>query len=144
VFPNGRTERRSPKAREIHLHSGNYAQAIASFRRALQTRIPASKIPATAVLGWLGYSYARGGFRQKAQGVLAKLQEESGKRYVPPCNLALVHFGLKDREQGWRLLEEAWQDHSFWLAFLAPLTLRLIEAECDPRSLHLLRRMNLG
>lgn len=128
----------------IYLERGDYAHAIAAFRRALEVRIPSSKIPVTSVLGWLGYSYGRGGFIQKAEETLKKLEGQKSKRYVSSYGLALVEFGLGHKERGFQLLEDAWEDHSFWLAFFAPLTIRIFAAESDPRSLDLLRRMNLS
>jgi len=100
-------------------------------------------VPVTPVLTWLGYAYARGGYRQKAQEILAKLQRNTQQRYVSPYNLALIYFGLGEKDQGFKHLEGAWHDRSFWLAFFAPLTAKLADAEGDPRSFELLHRMNL-
>lgn len=127
----------------VYVEAGDYGKAIAAFRHALQVRVPSSKIPVTSALAWLGYAYGRSGITQRAEQTLEKLIEEKGKRYVSPYSLALVNFGLGNKEQGFQMLEEAWKDHSFWLSFFAPLTIRLFAAEGDPRSLDLLRRMNL-
>ncbi len=128
----------------VYVEAGDYGKAIAAFRHALQVRIPSSKIPVTSALAWLGHAYGRSGITQRAEQTLEDLNQEKGKRYVSPYSLALVEFGLGNKEQGFKMLQEAWEDHSFWLAFFAPLTIKLFACEDDPRSLDLLRRMNLS
>jgi TolB-like protein len=124
-----------------HAVVGNYKEAIAFLRRCI-AHMPATKVPATPAIAWLGYAYARSGDKRRAQDTLAKLQQSKEKQYVSPYNLALIHFGLDEKDEG-RHLERAWQDHSFWLAFFAPLTIRLADAEGDARMTDLLHRMNL-
>ncbi|MDQ2841917.1 MAG: hypothetical protein M3Y72_12945 [Acidobacteriota bacterium] len=112
------------------------------FKHALSHR-PDTKIPSAPALAWLGFAYGHIGHRENAKEILIKLEQASAKKYVSPYALALVHFGLEEQAQGFQLLEEAAQDRSFWLAFFAPLTMRLAGAEYGSRSLELLQRMNL-
>ncbi len=122
--------------------AGTLEQGIASLRRSI-AHMPEPKVPVTPVLTWLGYAYALAGDKQRAGQIVMKLQQSKGRQYVSPCDFALIHFGLGQKDEGFQKLEEAWQDRSFWLGFFAPLTFRLANAETDPRAIDLLHRMDL-
>jgi tetratricopeptide (TPR) repeat protein len=51
----------------------------------------------TQTIARTGYVLALSGERERARGVLEELRSESGRRYVPPYNLAVVHQGLGER-----------------------------------------------
>jgi serine/threonine protein kinase len=75
---------------------------------ALQKGFEASKSP--ALLGSLGYAFARAGEREKAIGVIRDLQAHAaGKRYVSPVNLAIVYAGFDDADASFRWLNKAYE-----------------------------------
>ena len=91
----------------------------------------------------LGYAYGVTGDRAKAQQVLQKLKKMAQSRYVSPADLAIVEFGLGNKDQGFARLEEAYQDHSGFLVTLRTEPL-LDPWRSDPRFVDLLRRVKLS
>jgi hypothetical protein len=82
------------------------------------------------------------GKRAEAQKVLAELKDLSRRRYVPPFSVALVCVGLGDKSQALDWLDRAWEDHSFFLAYLK-VDPRFDTLHAEPRFHDLLRRMHL-
>jgi hypothetical protein len=87
--------------------------------------------------------YGRAGRKAEANKILNELLELSQRRYVTPPALANVYIGLGDKDQAFFWLEKAYQERSYYLAFLKVFpgddSLR-----SDPRFADLLRRMGLA
>ncbi|MCX6554352.1 MAG: protein kinase [Candidatus Aminicenantes bacterium] len=90
----------------------------------------------------LGYAYARAGRMAEALKVLDKLQEESKKRHVPSSFFAPVYAGLGNAEMAFASLEKAFQEHDDRVAYYM-MDSAFASLRSDPRSISLLRRMNL-
>jgi serine/threonine-protein kinase len=91
---------------------GRFPQAIAAFQEAVRLEVsPEAKAQ-------LGHAYALAGRTDDARLVLKELEELSGKQYVSPYNIALIHVGLNDRKRAFEWLAKAADDHSEWFAFL--------------------------
>ena len=94
-----------------------------------------------APMAMLGYAYARSGRREKAREVIAKLHELSKQRYVLPVNFALIYLGLGEKDQVFKFLEQAYEEHDPSLVLIrSPLFDKLRQ---DPRLSDLTRRMDL-
>jgi len=117
---------------------GRYAEAVSDLQKAVQF-----SRGSTGALGVLGYAYGVTGDRAKAQQVLQKLKKMAQSRYVSPADLAIVEFGLGNKDQGFARLEEAYQDHSGFLVTLRTEPL-LDPWRSDPRFVDLLRRVKLS
>jgi len=90
-----------------------YANADAIFQQVLSL---ASQEP--AVLAMAGHEYAVSGRTTQARGLLSQLKQISQHRYVSPLYLALVEIGLGDKDEAFRLLEQAYNDRSDYLVYL--------------------------
>jgi len=55
----------------------------------------------------LGYVYAAAGFPEKARGLLAELADQSQRRHVAACSMAVIHAGLKQRHLALEALKTA-------------------------------------
>ena len=66
----------------------------------------------------LGYACGSAGNVATAQAVLAELQTMSTQRYVRPCNVALVLYGLGRRDEAFLWPDQAVQEHDVRLSFL--------------------------
>ena len=68
--------------------------------------------------GWacLVYAYAQGGKVTEASASLAKLEQLSGRRYVPPFWMAVAWTGLGDHDKAMNFLNEAYRIRSSNLA----------------------------
>ncbi|MEJ7713511.1 MAG: hypothetical protein WKF84_27620, partial [Pyrinomonadaceae bacterium] len=58
------------------------------------------------------------GRRGEATKVLNELLELNERRYVTPAALAIVYIGLGDKDQSFVWLEKAYQERSYYIAYL--------------------------
>jgi tetratricopeptide (TPR) repeat protein len=120
-----------------YVFQGNLVEALTAFSTAGQL----DDNPET--LAGLGYVYAAGAQRTKAEEALHALTTLAGRRYVAPVNQAIVYIGLQDKDQAFTWLEKAWEEHSEWLCKLRvdPVFDFL---RSDSRFVDLLRRVNVN
>ena len=57
------------------------------------------------LLGALGNVYGHAGKRERALDILAELEAQAARRYVPPYHFAMVHFGLHEEESALQQVE---------------------------------------
>ena len=90
-------------------------------------------------LGWL---YAVSGKRADALKIAKEVEELSAHTYVNYYNLATIYAGLGEKDETFRLLEKAYQQHCPPMVFLAvdPFWYGM---RSDPRYTDLLRRIGL-
>ena len=123
---------------------GNLFAAMGKYDKAIADQIRAVELSEGSLecLPELGFAYAKAGRRTDAEDVLAKLQEESKRRFVPASLFAPIYAGLGDIDRAFATLERAFAEHDnrigFYLREPAYAFLRR-----DPRGQSLLRRMNL-
>ncbi len=55
----------------------------------------------------IGYTWAQAGDSTKARALLEEWRSWPAQRYVPPLNVAMVHLGLKERDECFAWLEKA-------------------------------------
>jgi len=101
---------------DVYARKGMHKEAIDELRQAL-TLSDADSLAIALVADYVssGYEDAMANFR-RAQ--LAAVTEASKVRYVSPMEFATVYANLGDRQQAFRWLERAVDDHSPWLYFL--------------------------
>ena len=116
-----------------HLWRRNWPAAITAFEKAA---------PNSNANEWLGYCYGMAGRTSDARAMLAGLHETAKARYVSPDRFAVVHFGLGEREEAFRWLEQAFEQRTFDLRMV---TIGLFSfLHDDARFQDLLRRMGLA
>src|SRR5439155_5587804 len=112
---------------------GNFAEAISLYTKAQEaTHLPSSGLAIT---------YARMGREMEARNIFAQLVQAREKRYVSAPLIAAVSTALGDKEEAFRWLERAYEEHSGvlqWVAFLPEF--RALHS--DARFPHLLQRIN--
>jgi eukaryotic-like serine/threonine-protein kinase len=120
-----------------YLGKGAFGQAIGEFQKALNL----SGGDAVRAV-WLGRAYAQNGDAASARKVLAQLQDQSSRTYIPPYFVATLYIAMRDKEQAFSWLEKAFAEHDLYLTGLKvdPVVDRL---RSDPRFQALLQRMNL-
>jgi serine/threonine-protein kinase len=111
---------------------GNFDEAITLYTKAQEaTHLPSSGLAIT---------YARIGQQIEARNILAQLVQAREKRYLSAPLIAAVSTALGDKEEAFRWLERAYEEHSGvlqWIAFLPEF--RALHS--DARFPHLLRRI---
>ena len=96
-----------------YLGRGAYQQAISEFQKALTL----SGGDAVRVV-WLGRAYAQAGDRENALKVLAQLQDESKRTYIPPYFIATLYVALGNQEQSFAWLDKAFAQRDLYLAWI--------------------------
>ena len=117
---------------------GLYDEAIASLDRAVTCMRGASIGVAAAA-----HAYAMSGRPEEARRRLSDLQLAAPGRYVQHYGIALVCLALGELDEAFRWLEQAYRDHSFWLAYWGGVDPRLDVLRGDERFKVLLRRLGL-
>jgi adenylate cyclase len=114
---------------------GNFPEAIALYTKAQEaTQLPSSGLAIT---------YAHMGQQIEARTILAQLVQAREKRYVSTPLIAAVSTALGDKEEAFRWLERAYEEHSGvlqWIAFLPEF--RALQS--DVRFSQLLRRIGVS
>jgi serine/threonine protein kinase len=114
---------------------GNFAEAIALYTKSQEaTHLPSSGLAIT---------YTRMGRPVEARNILAQLLQAREKRYVSAPVIAAVYVALGDKEEAFRWLERAFDEHSGilqWIAFLPEFR----PLHSDARFPHLLRRIGVS
>jgi serine/threonine-protein kinase len=115
--------------------NGNFAEAIALYTKAQEaTHVPSSGLAIT---------YARMGRQIEARKILDQLVQESQRRYVSAPSIAAVYVAFGDKDEAFRWLERAFEEHSGilqWIAFLPEFR----PLRPDPRFPQLLRRIGVS
>src|SRR5262249_47672807 len=112
---------------------GNFPEAITLYTKAQE----ATNLPSTG----LAITYARMDQQTKARNILAQLVQARERRYVSAPLIAAVSTALGDKEEAFRWLETAYEEHSGvlqWIAFLPEF--RALHS--DARFPHLFQRIN--
>jgi TolB-like protein/Flp pilus assembly protein TadD len=91
-------------------------------------------------LAELGSSYAAAGMRSEALPILDQLHELREHTYVSAHSIALIHTGLRDRDEAFRWLDAALEERSAQLAYVS-VDPRWDYLRPDPRFQDLLDRM---
>jgi hypothetical protein len=95
-------------------------------------------------VGAAAHGYAMAGRIDEARRRVAELQDARAKRCVEPYGIALGCAGLGDRDGAIEWLEQAYREHSAWLALWGKVDPRLDVLREDGRFQDLLRRLGLG
>ena len=127
---------------EVDVQKGNLAQAILELQEAV--RISEERNPHVngRAIAYLAYAYSLAGKKNDAQNLLAKLQEISKQRYLPPDLVAAVYSGLGQKQEAFEWLEKAYQVHARDLLELK-YDPHFANLRSDPRFIELVRRIGL-
>jgi TolB-like protein/Tfp pilus assembly protein PilF len=121
-----------------------YEEALIEFQR--ETEISGGAHAwAEVYTGWI---YVEMGKPDEAQKVLDKLLERSKTEYVSPYTLAYFHFVLGKNDEGFELLNKAYEEHDPRLCWLKvglefERGSEFDSVRSDPRYTALLKKMNL-
>jgi TolB-like protein/Flp pilus assembly protein TadD len=114
-----------------------FDEAIATSEKAVVLSSRAS-----GALGVLGMCYGLAGRKVEANKTLDELLELNRRRYVTPVAMVQVYIGLGDKDRAFAWLEKAYQERSYFMAYLKVIPVA-DPLRSDPRFDDLLRRMGL-
>ena len=120
---------------------GRNDEAIRELEQALSVTTHAGT--QAVITADLAYSYARSGAIQEAQRMIERVTELGQTNYISPCDVAVAHLGIGDKDQVYWCLEKALAEHDEGLMWLKidPI---YDDLRSDRRFIDLLRRINLG
>ena len=119
---------------ESYLHKGDFGKAIAALDRG---NVPQYQ------QGHLGYAYVVSGQPEKARKLIEELQTGSQPEHLVPYHLAMIYFGLGEKDKAFEWLDQACEQRSPQLVWINVLP-ELDSVRADPRFQDILRRMNLA
>jgi hypothetical protein len=96
----------------------------------------------TEAIAFRARVHALTGNRAAAEHALGTLIDLSTRKYVPPCNIAMIYAGLGDRESALLWLEKGLEIRDVRLVFLLADP-RWDALRQEPRFQNLSRRLNL-
>jgi len=119
---------------------GEYRESLAAFREAVRLgdQSPDAQIA-------VGTAHAKVGELEKTREILKQLRR--GKEYVSPVGLATIHVALREYEQAFALLEQAYSAHDeqlIWIGIESIGEGDFAPVASDPRFVNLMRRLNLN
>jgi hypothetical protein len=90
----------------------------------------------------LAVALAATGRGSEALRIANELQMTSGKRYVSPYGLAQIYASLGRKDDAFKCLQAAYDDHAVWMGYLA-MDPAFDRYRSDQRFQELLRRIGL-
>src|SRR4029077_5835047 len=123
-----------PPLADAYSAKGEFNEAVALYEKAQA----ATHSPSVG----LGITYAKMGRREDARRILDQLIEKSRQQYVAADSIAVVYVALGEKDEAFRWLERALEEHSggFYNFMFRP-EFRALRS--DPRFADLLRRIGL-
>jgi tetratricopeptide (TPR) repeat protein len=94
---------------QIYLVQGRYAESIAELQKGVALNNAAEEWNAYPVLA---YAYALAGQRDEALKILDHYQELAKHQYISPCNFAIIHAGLGDKDHAFEYLNKAYEERA--------------------------------
>jgi len=91
---------------------------------------------------YTGYAYAKMGRISEAKRILEDLTKQSRQSYVPYYDIALLHFYIKDKDNGFAYLEKSYEEREWRMAGLKTDPYIEENVRSDPRFIALLKKMN--
>ena len=117
-----------------YMQKGDHGKAIALLDR--------GNVPCLRE-GHLGYAYAVSGQPEKARKLIEELQAGSQPEHLAPYHLAMIYFGLGEKDKAFECLNKACELRSPQLWWIKSMP-QLDSVRSDPRFQAILRRMNLA
>jgi len=97
----------------------------------------------TYAAAFLGYTYGMAGEKQKANEILEMLHNLSEKGYVSAHLLSIVYIGLGNKDNAFKWLNKACDEHDNWMVWLN-INPVFDDLRDDPRFYNLLSRVGLS
>ena len=120
---------------QAYAQMGKYDQAIEKYQSAASSG-------SLMLRAELANTYGLAGKKDEAQRILAELQRLSSERYVSSYSIALIHSGLRNKEETFATLERALNERADYLVFLK-VDPRFDWLHGDPRFADLVQRIGL-
>jgi serine/threonine protein kinase/tetratricopeptide (TPR) repeat protein len=118
-----------------------YPQALAEYDK-IADHDKVVAVENNSIAGGLGWVYAVSGRRADALKIAQEFRDLSSHAYVDFYAVAQIYAGLGDKDEAFRLLEKAYQQHSPTMCFLGS-DWHWYGIRSDPRYADLLRRIGL-
>ena len=125
-----------PDFRPAHVYLGDIYLKTGMYIKAMPELKIADDLPR------IGLAYAMMGKTAEAYQMLKELVEQSQHKYVSSAKLAVIYLALGENNQGFRLLERAYEERDYLLSQIK-VSPSFDSVRSDPRFKALLKKMNL-
>jgi serine/threonine protein kinase/lipoprotein NlpI len=123
---------------QVYLAKSMYEEALIEFQQEREV----SRGSHAWIEECIGAAYVKMGKQDEAQKVLDNLLARSKQEYIPPYILASLHLELAKNDEGFKLLNKAYEECDPWLCYFK-ISLTSDSVRSDPRYIELLKKMNL-
>jgi TolB-like protein/Flp pilus assembly protein TadD len=120
-----------------YLLLGRYPEAISELQKAIEFSGGSAFMKAK-----LAHVFAVAGDKEAARKIIAELKQPSDGRHVSAYNLALIYAGLRERDEVFSWLEEAYKQRALFLAWINVEPL-FDGVRSDPRFVDIVKRIGL-
>jgi len=124
---------------EVYLSTGRLQEALLEFQA--EEKIQKSWAPRIDV--WIGVTYFKLGQKDKTREVLDRLLERRKEMFISPTIVAILYFTLGRNDEGFRMLDEACDEHDSEIRQLRTDPV-FDSIRGDPRYPPMLKRAGLG
>jgi TolB-like protein/DNA-binding winged helix-turn-helix (wHTH) protein/tetratricopeptide (TPR) repeat protein len=98
---------------DSYVQAGLHKQGLSELQRA--ARLSGNS---PLYLAQVAVAQAVAGKQAEALGIVAQLQKTSRERYVSPYGFAQIYAALNNKEQTFKWLNAAYEDHAVWMSYL--------------------------
>jgi TolB-like protein/Flp pilus assembly protein TadD len=126
---------------------GRYEEAVQAFQNVTALSTDDTKAETVAAFkggadarASMAHTYALSGHCEEALSILAELEAQAARAYIPPHDLAMVYSALGETDKAFEWLKIAYQER-FSLLILLELDPRFDNLRADPRFTTLLSRI---
>jgi TolB-like protein/DNA-binding winged helix-turn-helix (wHTH) protein/Flp pilus assembly protein TadD len=119
--------------------TGKLPEAIAEYQKA--SDLSNGNFDAIASLG---HAYAAIGNKAQAEAILRRLEQKAKDGRASPYFAATIYAGLGNKDKAFQLIEQAYRERSFDIAWVLKPDLRTDNLRSDPRFQNLLHRTGLS
>lgn len=117
---------------------GRPEAAVPEYQKAVE--LSSGDTDATA---GLAHAYVVTGHRDRAQGLLRDLLQQSKTTYVSPYLIGTIYASLGDKGKAFEFVQRAYQERSSDLPYFVMADFRIDSLRSDPRFAELLKKMRL-
>ncbi len=140
-----KTEEIDPGFANVHFWKAWAHERVGDFDRAIESAKKATEIQGNVGLGKLNLAsiYARAGKVEQTVKLLEEIQSDASGDYKSPTFVAMVKFGLGERDEAFGWLDRAYQEHDGFLLYFRVFPW-CAEYRTDPRWLEIEQKMGLS
>jgi len=123
---------------QAYIKKGAYNEALAWMKKALEVTESSDQLPIMRLI----ISYMMKGKIDELNKVIDELGKRLRQDYISPYNIAMIYMAIGQKDQVFKWLERAYEEHDLWIIVLR-VDPRFDNLRSDPRYTALLKKIGL-